>query len=525
MNAARRRRVAVAVLALVVAGCGGHRGPALAPAAVADGRAARSLQHDIDAVLASPALAHGYWGVLVRSLGTGQTLYALNGARLMMPASTLKIVTLAAAAERLGWDFTYVTRATAAGSIDGDALAGDVVVRGSGDPSLTETNSGAVFDDWAGWLDRLGIRKIRGRIIGDDCAFDRDERLGMGWSWDDLAEGYSAGVSGLQYNENAASLTIAPGSVVGAPASLTVAPAAAGLRLNRVAVLTSAAGSAPHVVIRRFPESEDLDVSGSIPLGAMPRMLTVSVEQPALFFARTLRDALIARGIDVQGPAAGIRESGPLEAEMQDRQTLLAEHRSPPLSTLAATLMKRSQNLYAETFLMTLGAIERQPDADVPVKPDPAFGRTECDTVRPSSIDRGREVVRDVLVRWGISADGLVQRDGSGLSRYDYVTPETLVAILTHVDRDERLRGPFEAALPVAGRDGTLTNRMKGTPAEARVVAKTGSMSNVRAWAGFVNAADERLVFAILANNFEAPPETITAAAEAILVRLASFRR
>ncbi len=112
------------------------------------------------------------------------------------------------------------------------------------------------------------------------------------------------------------------------------------------------------------------------------------------------------------------------------------------------------------------------------------------------------------------------------MSRYDYVTADALAAILAHVDRDERLRGPFEAALPIAGRDGTLANRMKGTPAEGNARAKTGSMSNVRALAGYVTSASgEPLVFALLANNFDAPGETITTAEDAIVVRLAQFAR
>jgi D-alanyl-D-alanine carboxypeptidase/D-alanyl-D-alanine-endopeptidase (penicillin-binding protein 4) len=104
------------------------------------------------------------------------------------------------------------------------------------------------------------------------------------------------------------------------------------------------------------------------------------------------------------------------------------------------------------------------------------------------------------------------------------VTAETLVDILMHIDRDERLRGPFEGALPVAGRDGTLAARMKGTAAEGNARAKTGAMSNVRALSGYVTAADgQPLIFSILANNFEAPPDVITAAIDAIVVRLATF--
>jgi D-alanyl-D-alanine carboxypeptidase/D-alanyl-D-alanine-endopeptidase (penicillin-binding protein 4) len=120
----------------------------------------------------------------------------------------------------------------------------------------------------------------------------------------------------------------------------------------------------------------------------------------------------------------------------------------------------------------------------------------------------------------------MIQRDGSGLSRYDFVTPDALVTILTHVDRDEKLRGPFEASLPIAGRDGTLANRMKGTAAEGNARAKTGSMSNVRALSGYVTSADgEPLVFSILANNFETPADVINRATDAIVVRLAEFSR
>jgi D-alanyl-D-alanine carboxypeptidase/D-alanyl-D-alanine-endopeptidase (penicillin-binding protein 4) len=125
-----------------------------------------------------------------------------------------------------------------------------------------------------------------------------------------------------------------------------------------------------------------------------------------------------------------------------------------------------------------------------------------------------------------VGTDGLIQRDGSGLSRYDYVTPDAIVTILTHVDRQPSLKGPFEAALPIAGRDGTLAGRMKGTAAEGNARAKTGAMANVRGLSGFVTTADgEPLVFSILANNFETPPDTITRTADAVVIRLAELKR
>jgi D-alanyl-D-alanine carboxypeptidase/D-alanyl-D-alanine-endopeptidase (penicillin-binding protein 4) len=138
----------------------------------------------------------------------------------------------------------------------------------------------------------------------------------------------------------------------------------------------------------------------------------------------------------------------------------------------------------------------------------------------------GAAAARTMLERWGVEPGALIQRDGSGLTRYDFVTPEALVTILTHVDKDPRLRDPFEASLPIAGRDGTLSNRMKGTAAEGNARAKTGSMTGVRGTSGYVTSADgEPLVFSIMANMYDSPASTITAAEDAIVVRLASFRR
>jgi D-alanyl-D-alanine carboxypeptidase/D-alanyl-D-alanine-endopeptidase (penicillin-binding protein 4) len=142
------------------------------------------------------------------------------------------------------------------------------------------------------------------------------------------------------------------------------------------------------------------------------------------------------------------------------------------------------------------------------------------------SATAGRLTAQTLLESWGVPAAELILRDGSGLSRYDFVTPNALVTILAHVDRDARLREPFEASLPIAGRDGSLSTRMKGTPAEGNARAKTGSMTGVRALSGYVTTADgERLVFSIVANNFETPPDVVTAAADAIVVALAKFRR
>lgn len=489
---------AIAGFVLSLASCRAGRPPVqLTPAAASTPAAVAGLQRDIDALIAAPPLAHGYWGVLVASLKTGDTLYSLNAHRLLMPASTMKIVTMAAAAERLGWEYSYETRILAAGAIDGGVLNGDLVVVGSGDPSIG-AGSG-VFTDWADRLKALGIHAIDGRLVGDDNRFD-DEELGFGWSWDDLAEGYAAGIGALQYNENTVAATIAPGAQPGAPAVIVVAPGGSGLVLDN-RIRTTAAGTMATVSARRRPGSARLELRGAVPIGfsAPPRI--VSVDNPTLFFVSALRDALVARGIDVRGPAVDLDDLS--DPPVNPGAAPLITHKSPPLSELAATLMKESQNLYAETLLKTMD-----------------------DSAHGASIEGGRAATKSVLQQWDLPPAELIQMDGSGLSRYDYLTANVLAGVLAHIAHSDRLRGPFEASLPIAGRDGTLSGRMNGTGAEGNARAKTGSMSNIRALAGYVTTADgEPLTFAILANNFETPAAPLTQAIDAIVARLATFRR
>lgn len=494
---ARFTRAAVAAaLTVGVAAC--HQAPRTVPSRP-DSRAHQQLRQDLTAILAAPPLQRGYWGVLVKSLKSGETLYALNAGKLMMPASSLKIVTLAAAADQLGWDFTYETRILAVGAVNEGVLDGDLLVVGSGDPSLTDTITPPPFAAWADQLRASGISAVNGRIIGDDNTLD-DEPLGMGWSWDDLPEAFAAGVGALQFNDNMARVTVTAGSTVGAPAVVVIEPDAAGL-VVRNQLTTGEADSSGLVHLRRGPGSTELEVRGSLPLGNPPAVRLVSVDNPTMFFVSALRQALIAGHIEVRGPAVDIDEIA--DAPARERGVTVVAHRSPPLSTLAVRLMKESQNQYGETLLRTLGALAGTPTA--------AGGATAAGAIVKS---------------WGLGDGDVIQRDGSGLSRYNYVTPQALVAILAHVDRDETLRGPFEASLPIAGIDGSLTNRMKGTAAEGNARAKTGSMSNVRALSGYVTTADgEPLVFSTLANNFETTADVVTAAADAIVVRLAQFRR
>ena len=427
----------------------------------------------------------------MHSLANGETLYARNSRKLLMPASAMKTLTLAVAAERLGWDFSFETRLVADGAIDERFLNGDLIVVGQGDPSLDDWDGAAtrLFTTWAQAIKARGIDTIGGRIIGNDNAID-DTFLGSGWAWDDLDRSFATGIGALQFNQNTVQVTIGPGSAEAAPATVALAPGGSGLVLRSL-ITTSAAGVPASVQTRRLAGSAVLELRGSVPLGSAPFKRNASVYNPTLYFVNALRDALIANGINVRGLAMDIDDV--VDAPTGDAGVTLVSYRSPPLSILATTMMKLSQNLYAETLMQAIG---------------------------------GPDQARSVLEGWGVAPENVLIADGSGLSRYNLITPEVLVAILSHVDGDARLRGPFEAALPVAGRDGTLEHRMRGTAAQGNVRAKTGSFSNARSLSGYVRSADgEPLVFAIIANNFGIPPAAIEQAIDAIAVLLAEFRR
>lgn len=231
-----------ALLLALGTGCATSHAVAPRSAAAPALPALSALQRDIDAILNDPKLEHGTWGVLVKSLRSSDTLYALNPRKLMVPASNMKIVTLAAAAERLGWSYTYQTELYAAGDIVDGALRGDLVAVGSGDPSITADAGHSLFSEWADRLKAAGIGVVTGRVIGDDDAFD-DVELGFGWSWDDVPEEYSAGVSALQFNENAVRVAVTPGPRAGDSAGISVEPADSGLEIES-AVITAASDAA-----------------------------------------------------------------------------------------------------------------------------------------------------------------------------------------------------------------------------------------------------------------------------------------
>ncbi len=460
-------------------------------------RALEQLQQDVRAATVQTGVARASWGIAVYSLDRNAPLVDLGGSRLLVPASTAKLVSTASAVDAVGWDHTFATTLRANGPVEGGTLKGDLLVVGTGDPSI-DGPAGADLTAWIEALKRLGLTRVAGRVVGDDDTVE-EPRPALAWAWDDL--GYATGglFGALNYGENRMAVTITPGATAGAPAAVTVDWHARHRPLiNRT--VTGITGTPGLFWAEQRPGEVGLTIAGSLPVNSATVRLGVSAGNPTAWFAGILRDRLEEGGILVDGPAVDIDDVEP----RPDRagSTLLYTHRSAPLSAIVRPMLKDSINLYAEAVLRLNAA----------------------PGVLPTN-DAALDGLSQRLARWGIAQEAIHQIDGSGLSRRNVVAPDALVRVL-QVMQDPTGASPFVRALPVAGVDGSLAGRMKGTPAAGNVRAKTGTMSTVRSLAGYATTADgERLAFAIIVNNFEGSGAQAVAAIDAIAVRLATFTR
>ena len=492
---------------MISAGCAA-KGPARAVPAAVSGPAAGAdavgrLRADLAQIFADPNFAAAQWGVEVVSLDRGDLIFECNPTRLYMPASNNKILTAVPALLRLGPDYRYVTRIFADGSIADGALKGNLVVSGTGDPAFAprfhDGDPFRVFKDWAARLKEKGIRRIEGGIVGDGSAFP-PSLLGQGWEWDDVGLSSAAPVSALQFNENLYSVEVTPGEAEGAPAAVQCAPVPDYVAID-AKVTTIAPGSRGRVEIRRGERRDSLIVRGTIAAQAKPSRSSRSVELPSRYFAAALRKALQDEGIDVTGASIGMRETA--DEVPASPGELLFEHPSPPLAEILKPLLKVSQNLYAETLARTLGLVFRG----------------------QGIFSAGREVVQEQLEAMAIPRGTYAYADGSGLSRQNLVSADMLVRIFKFMYRNQYFP-IFYDSLPIAGVDGTIRTRLRGTGAENNVHGKTGTIMYVRCLSGYVKTGDgEMLAFAMIANNFLSSNQTAEYVQDAALERLARFTR
>jgi D-alanyl-D-alanine carboxypeptidase/D-alanyl-D-alanine-endopeptidase (penicillin-binding protein 4) len=431
----------------------------------------------------------GAWGVLVTDALTGDVLYSRNADGYFMPASNAKLFTTALALATLGPDYRLRTPVVSSGMLDANGvLSGDLVLIGRGDANLSnrkfpfdkkEEREGPpekVLAEFAGAVAAHGVKEVTGDVIADDSMFQH-EKFPSGWLVDDILWSYGAAISAIAVNDNTFTLDLRPGAHEGDSARYDAGLASDFYTVEN-SVLTAPRGSEEKLAVARDPGSRLLHVSGTMPLDAQPRRLTIAIEDPAEYSASILARLLEARGVKIDGHPRARHASDPAP-DANAPQALLAEHTSVPLSDEIRLTNKNSENLHAELLLL-LAAHEK------------AGAKNYEDALKFAS---------DFFRAAGIADGDVVLSDGSGLSRKDLVTPRAVLQLLRYAAK-QPWGELYRSTLPVAGEDGTLSERMKNTPAAARVFAKTGTIGHGNALSGYATTIrGERLLFSILGNN------------------------
>jgi D-alanyl-D-alanine carboxypeptidase/D-alanyl-D-alanine-endopeptidase (penicillin-binding protein 4) len=457
------------------------------------------LEHRIDALVdASGPVAHGFVGIHVVELAGGKTVYQRNQDKLFLPASNMKLFTSALALLRLGPDYRFTTQVVREES-------GDVVLVGSGDPSLSgrafpyrrgaePKPALAAIEDLADQMVKGGLRAIAGDVAGDDRLYPWAP-YAPSWTQDDALREFGAPVSALTVNENSIGITIRGGVNAGDEAEITVDPALEYYAVdNRLA--TVAAKGEPRIRMSRPAGTRQVLLWGSIPAGMTVRE-TLAIDDPAYFAACALYDALARRGVAIRGrPVARHR----LASEDYDPPAgpVLASRGSPPVIALLTVMDKVSQNLFAELMLREVGRSTRHQGS------------------REAGLEELDALMREIRAE----KDDWRFEDGSGLSRNSMVTPRAFTRLLT-VMNASRYRESWQSLLPVGGVDGTLSRRLCCVTADTGIRAKTGSLSRALALSGYADSKTRgRLAFSIMVNDFSAPQNEVRAWIDKIAMSL-----
>lgn len=425
-------------------------------------------------------------GFVAIDINTGDTLASINPHEALVPASILKIVTTATAFELLGADYRFRTVLGTNGMVDPyGTLHGDLIVKGSGDPTFGATRFprssalDSIFSHWYALLKTAGIERVAGRVFVDESVFDT-QLIPRAWLWENMGNHFGAGTSGMSAINNAVTIIFQPGQSVDQPAVvLRTEPQVPGMILRNY-VTTGERNSGEQVWIFGAPYQKERMLHGTVPLGALEFPVRGSLPDPPLFVAESFSRFLNDRTIYTALSPTTHRIANLMELPVPTLTHTFGQYSSPQLNYIISQINLFSENSASEALVKTLG----------------------LQTTTPATFSAGLAVIRNFWQNAGISSNGMFLFDGSGLAPSNRITAGQMTAILKHVVSRPYFQ-QFQESLPLAGRSGTMQNVLRNTASEGVLRAKTGSLSNVRAFAGYTTTlSGRRVAFAFMVNHF-----------------------
>ncbi|NGP76865.1 D-alanyl-D-alanine carboxypeptidase/D-alanyl-D-alanine-endopeptidase [Balneolaceae bacterium YR4-1] len=438
-----------------------------------------------------------FWSVIVRD-STGRILEGYNFDKLVQPASNLKLLSSATILDELGEDFTYKTRMLGFGYQEGGTWQGDIIIEGVGDPSISGTfyneDRFHVLEKFYTAIDTLGIRKISGNLIGNTAYFDQ-QPYPKGWSWEDLSFYYGVEISALSFNENAVDLTVVADNAVGETPEIRWFPFDTDyVNFINEQVITPS-NTEYDEFYRRILGTNTIILRSKVPQNYVEKE-SLSVLNAPMYFMDTFKKYLNDGGISLGGRII-IDEQVPETDD--DDYTMLSMHESVPVGKMLAEINKESSNFFTEMMLKTAAAEHY----DV-----------------QGTTDLGLTLIKDFAASMQMDTTKIELNDGSGMAPATLITPEDLTSLMVKMQNRSDF-DTYKKSLSLAGIDGSLQHRFKGTPLYKKIYGKTGYVSGVRALSGYMTAdTGKPLIFSIITNNHTEKTSYIDSLHESILLQI-----
>ena len=455
-------------------------------------------------LLQAPYMRGASFSLVVKDVQEGRTVYSYDTDRLQSPASVLKTVATATALEILGEDYRYPTTLEYDGILENGTLEGNLYIKGSGDPSLGSSHfapgQNKFLSTWIAALQKAGIKHITGSVISDESIFDT-EGVSIKWLREDMGNYYAPGSYGISIFDNMYKLSLQTGAAGTRPVLKGTEPDIPFIRFKNY--LKAAPVSSDSAYIIGAPLDDVRYLYGVLPANREAYVLKGDIPDPALYLARYLTDQLQQKGIRVDGSPSCYR----IEVEENrwkkgERKEIVTTY-SPTLREIASVCNHVSHNLYADALVKTVG-LQYKPRRNEMI----------------SSFGRGVQVVKEYWEKKGLDVFPLRMNDGSGLAPADKVSAGFMGELLVYMATESAVSDAFIASLPQAGIEGSVRNFLKGSKLQGKARLKSGGITGVRSYAGYIPKDGKTYAVAVFSNNYSCPMSRMTRALEKLLLQL-----